>query len=49
VVGALRADASCAKCHQCDEGKLLGAFTYTLKPISLPATMPTNSPALSKL
>jgi hypothetical protein len=33
VVGALRASASCANCHGCDKGALLGAFTYTLKPI----------------
>jgi hypothetical protein len=33
VVGALRASASCANCHGCDKGTLLGAFTYTLKPV----------------
>jgi hypothetical protein len=49
VVGPLRADASCAKCHQCEIGKLLGAFTYTLKPIGLPSLITTNSAALSKL
>lgn len=46
VVGALRADTSCAKCHQCDEGRLLGAFTYTLKPIGKPAAVATNLPAI---
>ena len=33
VVGALRASESCARCHGCDKGALLGAFTYTLKPV----------------
>jgi hypothetical protein len=32
AVGALRADAACAKCHGCDEGTLLGAFSYALIP-----------------
>ena len=30
AVGALRAKASCAKCHEVAEGTLLGAFSYTL-------------------
>jgi len=33
VVGALRASESCANCHGCAKGTLLGAFTYTLKPV----------------
>ncbi len=32
AVGALRAKASCAKCHEVAEGTLLGAFSYTLYP-----------------
>jgi hypothetical protein len=32
VVGALRAGETCANCHGCAKGTLLGAFTYTLKP-----------------
>ena len=32
VVGALRAKATCARCHECPEGTLLGAFSYTLMP-----------------
>jgi hypothetical protein len=43
VVGALRASASCAKCHQCAEGQLLGAFTFMLKPISVLPGGTTNS------
>ncbi len=30
AVGALRATAKCAECHQVPEGTLLGAFAYTL-------------------
>lgn len=30
AVGALRAKASCAKCHEVAEGTLLGAFSYKL-------------------
>lgn len=30
AVGALRAKASCAKCHEVAEGTLLGAFSYTM-------------------
>lgn len=33
VVGALRAKATCARCHECPEGTLLGAFSYTLMPV----------------
>lgn len=32
VVGALRAKATCARCHECPEDTLLGAFSYTLLP-----------------
>lgn len=32
VVGALRANADCARCHGCEEGTLLGAFSYALIP-----------------
>ncbi|MBI3874977.1 MAG: hypothetical protein HY300_03240 [Verrucomicrobia bacterium] len=32
AVGALRAKTQCAECHQCKEGTLLGAFSYTLVP-----------------
>ncbi len=32
VVGAMRAAASCAKCHEVPQGTLLGAFSYTLVP-----------------
>jgi hypothetical protein len=45
VLGALRAGASCAQCHQCKEGTLLGAFAYTLTPLAVPADAGTNSPS----
>lgn len=32
AVGALRAGAACARCHDCEEGTLLGAFSYALIP-----------------
>lgn len=32
AIGALRAKASCAKCHEVAEGTLLGAFSYSLFP-----------------
>lgn len=32
VVGAMRATAGCAKCHEVPQGTLLGAFSYTLVP-----------------
>ena len=40
MVGALRAESSCLKCHDCTEGDLLGAFTYILQkaPASAPST-----------
>lgn len=34
VFGAMRATASCAKCHEVPQGTLLGAFSYTLIPAS---------------
>ncbi len=32
VVGAMRATAGCARCHEVPQGTLLGAFSYTLVP-----------------
>ncbi|MBI5773842.1 MAG: hypothetical protein HZA89_08890 [Verrucomicrobia bacterium] len=50
ALGALRAGADCAKCHQCEQGKLLGAFAYTLRPIETPDVFKTNAPpALSSV
>jgi hypothetical protein len=50
VYGALRAGKTCAACHQCDQGTLLGAFAYTLNPVSTAADGGTNAtPLLSKL
>lgn len=43
AVGALRAKASCAKCHEVAEGTLLGAFSYTLYPTGAVAAQ--NVPA----
>jgi hypothetical protein len=40
VLGAIRASQDCLKCHQCDEGKLLGAFSYILTRV---APLQTNS------
>lgn len=37
VVGAMRATASCAKCHEVPVGTLLGAFSYTLIPATATA------------
>lgn len=36
MVGSIRAIADCRECHQVPVGGLLGAFTYRLKPISVP-------------
>jgi hypothetical protein len=47
VVGALRASESCAKCHQCDTGMLLGAFTYSLKAIGRESPATNTVPAVS--
>mgnify|MGYP007062797490 CR=1 FL=1 len=46
AVGALRAKASCAKCHEVAVGTLLGAFSYKLYPTtaSAQATGPNASP-----
>ena len=49
VVGAMRATASCAKCHEVPVGTLLGAFSYTLFPASsalgaTPFAVPTALP-----
>ncbi|MFM8469234.1 MAG: hypothetical protein ACKODH_04590 [Limisphaerales bacterium] len=41
VVGAMRATASCAKCHEVPVGTLLGAFSYTLTPASDARVAPT--------
>ena len=38
VVGALRATAACAKCHEVSVGTLLGAFSYTLVPQPAPTS-----------
>lgn len=34
VLGALRADTSCLKCHEARVGELFGAFTYTLSKVN---------------
>ncbi|MEY2409793.1 MAG: hypothetical protein QOF48_2463 [Verrucomicrobiota bacterium] len=47
VVGALRARHDCAACHQCKEGTLLGAFAYSLSPLSIPLDAATNSTVTS--
>ncbi len=50
VYGALRAGKTCAACHQCGEGALLGAFAYTLTPVATDGGGGTNTiPVLSKL
>ena len=47
VVGALRAKATCARCHECPPGTLLGAFSYTLEPAreQLGIRLPRIAPA----
>jgi hypothetical protein len=35
-VGALRASASCLKCHEAKSGDLMGAFAYRLQPVRDP-------------
>lgn len=45
VLGALRASASCAKCHQCEPNELLGAFAYNLAPLDTAPNAPANSSA----
>ena len=46
VFGALRAGKTCAACHQCDPGALLGAFAYRLAPTAMPPDTAPTSPAL---
>ena len=46
VFGALRAGKTCAACHQCDQGTLLGAFAYHLAPAAMPPDRAPNSTAL---
>jgi hypothetical protein len=46
VFGALRAGKTCAACHQCDQGTLLGAFAYHLAPAVTPPDNSPGSPAL---
>jgi len=46
VFGALRAGKTCAACHQCDEGTLLGAFAYRLAPAAMPPDKAPNSTVL---
>jgi hypothetical protein len=46
VFGALRAGKTCAACHQCDQGTLLGAFAYRLAPAAMPPDSAPNSTAL---
>jgi len=50
AVGALRARASCARCHEVKEGTLLGAFSYSLFPAQAFAapTVPTAPEAESR-
>ena len=45
ALGALRAGRDCAACHQCEQGRLLGAFTYTFTLIEMPEAA-TNAPPL---
>ncbi len=33
MIGALRATKTCQKCHDAETGDLLGAFSYTLRPV----------------
>jgi hypothetical protein len=40
VFGALRAGKTCAACHQCELGTLLGAFAYRLTPLPKPDAPP---------
>jgi len=50
AVGALRASAGCAKCHDVPEGTLLGAFVYHLLPAKLTnqlARLPAGSPVFA--
>jgi hypothetical protein len=33
MLGAIRATKTCQKCHDAEIGDLLGAFSYTLRPV----------------
>ena len=46
VFGALRAGKTCAACHQCEQGTLLGAFAYRLAPDGMPSDNGPASPDL---
>lgn len=46
VFGALRAGKTCAACHQCEQGTLLGAFAYRLGPAAMPLETGPGSPVL---
>ena len=36
VLAPIHAKADCAKCHKCEEGKLLGAFSYAFTRLDSP-------------
>lgn len=38
MLGALRAHGRCLECHSVKQGQLLGAFSYSLRPVSKPIT-----------
>jgi hypothetical protein len=46
VFGALRAGKTCAACHQCEQGTLLGAFAYHLAPDAMPPETGPAAPVL---
>lgn len=48
VLGALRPGPACARCHSCDQGSLLGAFSYMLTPTTHAEGVPTPSIAGTK-
>lgn len=41
LLAGLRATSACVQCHDVDEGTLLGAFIYELRPIPRPVPVPT--------
>ncbi len=47
VLAPIHAKADCAKCHKCEEGKLLGAFSYALARVDpsgeSPKAVPTTT------
>lgn len=47
VVGALRAEKTCARCHDVPEKTLLGAFVYTLERMGEAATPSVNQTQLA--